>query len=231
MIIGRRLLVSSEYRLILTSRGLNTEFGTSLIDAVYKKKKMKYGRIFLVLLPYYDVDEIIEEVCRKMGFTEIYLSENYKGVDISQMPDVDAVYVTEGNTFMVAKYCRDNGFDEYIRKMVLDGGATYIGSSAGAIYASNSFEEACNFDSNDTFSFDYTGLKLLPGNEFKSDTVIPHYSFTQLQTYIKDFMSPTDIAKYGIIYNVSNEEALILDCICDESGNRELGNHSRIRLL
>lgn len=221
--------MSSKYRLILTSRGLNTDFGTRLIDTVYEKKKMKKGKIFLVLLPYYDVDEIIENVCKDMGFTEVYLSENYKGMDISQMPKVDAVYVTEGNTFMVAKYCRDNGFDEYIRKMVL-GGATYIGSSAGAIYAGNSFEEARNFDSNETNSFDYSGLKLLPGNEFKSDTVIPHYTFAQLQTYISEFMSSADIAKYMKIYNVSNEEALILDCVCDESGNRELINHSRIRV-
>lgn len=221
--------MSSEYRLILTSRGLNSDFGTRLIDTVYEKKKINKGKIFLVLLPYYDVDEIIENVCKDMGFTEIYLSENYKGMDISQMPEVDAVYVTEGNTFMVAKYCRDNGFDEYIRKMVL-GGATYIGSSAGAIYAGNLFEEARNFDSNETGSFDYSGLKLLPGNEYKADTVIPHYTFAQLQTYIREFMSPTDVAKYMKIYNVSNEEALILDCVCDESGNRELINHLRIRV-
>ena len=47
---------SNLYRLILTSRGLNTNKGTELIRCAYEKEKMEYGSIFLLTFPEYGVD-------------------------------------------------------------------------------------------------------------------------------------------------------------------------------
>lgn len=64
------------------------------------------------------------------------------------------------------------------------------------------------------------------------DTIIPHYTYKQVQTYIEN-MDGIERSKYLEIYNVANEEALILDCkrIADGSTKMvELIKKRRIRL-
>lgn len=109
---------SNLYRLILTSRGLNTNKGTELIRCAYEKEKMEYGSIFLLTFPEYGVDEIVKNNCEKMGFKNIFLAKEFEGKSIGSIPKTDAIYVTEGNTFEIVEYIRKNGFDEYIRNSV-----------------------------------------------------------------------------------------------------------------
>lgn len=218
---------SKPYKLILTSKGLNTKTGMELVKRVYQKEKICYGSIFLLTLPVYGVDKIIIDACKKLGFDNIYLAKDYQNKKIEEMPIVDAVFVTEGNTFEVAEYIRQNNFDKYIRN-IIENGITYIGSSAGAILASASFEEAENFDSNFIKMTDFTGLKIMPENENVSDIVIPHYTYRELQNYINS-MEEEQVVCYRTIYNVCNEEALVLDC--KRVGNNvELIKKRRIRV-
>ena len=123
---------SKTYKLILTSKGLNTRKGTILIRRAYEKEKIKYGSIFLITFPRYEVDEIVVRNCEELGFENIFLVKEFEGKSICEMPEVDAIYVTEGNTFEIIDYIRKNHFDTYLCNMI-DNGATYIGSSAGAI--------------------------------------------------------------------------------------------------
>lgn len=202
---------TNEYKLILTSRGLNTTFGKNLLKSVFEKEKLVPTSIFLMTLPSYEVDDIIIKHCEELGFTDIYKAGDYEDLDVNDMPDVDYVFVTEGNTFEVAEYMQINRFDVYIRNQVFRNRAIYIGASAGAIIAAKSFREAENFDSNFVGMTKFRGLMLLPHEDGVGDTVIPHYTFKQLQTYI-DNMDKIDRSRYSVIYNVANEEALILDC-------------------
>lgn len=63
---------SKTYKLILTSKGLNTRKGTILIRRAYEKEKIKYGSIFLITFPRYEVDEIVVRNCEELGFENIY---------------------------------------------------------------------------------------------------------------------------------------------------------------
>lgn len=218
---------SAQYKLILTSRGLPTSLGKKVLKKTFEKERLVPGSIFLMTLPKYGVDEAAVRACRELGFTEIYLAGEYEGKDIREMPEVDAVYATEGNMFEVADYARKHHFHDYIKFMVLRG-ATYIGASAGAVFASASFKEAENFDKNFLKMTDFQGLCLLPGDHGLSDTVIPHYTFKQLKTYMAG-VSGEERARYRNLYNICDDEALILDCKKTEKAV-ELLKKRRIRV-
>lgn len=218
---------SKPYKLILTSRGLNTNMGKDIIRKVYDKEKIEYGSIFLMTVPGYEVDDIVVQNCKELGYKEVYVAKDFEQKTIEEMPEAEAIFVTEGNTFEVIEYIRKYHFDEYIKKMV-EQGATYIGSSAGAILSGGSFKEAENFDSNFAGITDFTGLGIMPREGDLSDVVIPHYTYKQLRNYIGN-MTDEEIHKYKTIYNVSNEEALIMDCKRVE-GNVEMIKKRRIRV-
>lgn len=218
---------SNLYRLILTSRGLNTNKGTELIRCAYEKEKMEYGSIFLLTFPEYGVDEIVKNNCEKMGFKNIFLAKEFEGKSIESIPKTDAIYVTEGNTFEIVEYIRQNGFDEYIRNSV-NCGATYIGSSAGAILASGFFQCALDFDSNFSGVLDFNGFGFLPRKGALSDIIIPHYTYKQVQCYISS-LTEEEVKQYGRIYNVANDEVLVLDCKRTEDQVQML-NRRRIRI-
>lgn len=201
---------SKTYKLILISKGLNTRKGTILIRRAYEKEKIKYGSIFLITFPRYEVDEIVVRNCEELGFENIFLAKDFEGKSICEMPEVDVIYVTEGNTFEIIDYIRKNHFDTYLCNMV-DNGATYIGSSAGAILASAWFKCALDFDSNFSGVYDFTGFNLLPREGNFSDTVIPHYTYKQIQNYIGS-LPDEEVGKYRTIYNIANDEVLILEC-------------------
>lgn len=214
-----------EYKLILTSRGLNTLYGRQLMHTVFERESFKPTNIFIITLSEYEVDDIVINACKKLGFQEdkIYLAADYETKMLSEMPDVDYIYVTEGNTFEVVNYLRRNQFDLYIKKMI-GKGANYMGASAGAIISSFDFKQAENFDSNYMLMEDFTGLCLLP----EKDIVIPHYDYEQLQRYIA--ASPKEeIVGYSHIYNIRNEEALVFEC-SGVSGKVEIMRKKRIRL-
>ena len=94
---------------------------------------------------------------------------------------------------------------------MVDNGATYIGSSAGAILASARFKCALDFDSNFSGVYDFTGFNLLPREGNFSDTVILHYTYKQIQNYIGS-LPDEEVGKYRTIYNIANDEVLILEC-------------------
>ncbi|MBE6612249.1 MAG: hypothetical protein E7632_07135 [Ruminococcaceae bacterium] len=83
--------------------------------------------------------------------------------------DIDAVYISGGNTFGTMKRIRDAGFDAAIRNYVQNG-AVYIGGSAGAHIASAEISHVAAYD-RDTFGLtDFSGLGLYHG------IFICHYS-------------------------------------------------------
>ncbi len=190
-------------RLVLNSRGLNTKIGCKQIcerisdDEIYKKS------MFIVSYTPYGVDDIIiNNAVEIMGFQKenLYLSVN--GVPKGVIPDY--VYVTEGNTFEVLQYMRDNLLIDYIKVLMKNERSTYIGSSAGAMIAGTDIMLASDFDSNFVGMIDFTALGLFDG------TIIPHYEPENLQMYIQNTEKHI-LNRYSKILSVSNDEVIVLE--------------------
>lgn len=198
------------YQLIFTSRGLTSRVGRCLISKALKTENLKGKDIFVVSFPGYHVDSILREECTELGFEagRIHLSKDYEGG--RQMPSrTSYFYVTEGNTFEIWEYMKVNGFDRYISEQIQDGG-TYIGCSAGAMIGGEDIILAQDFDRNFVELEDYKTLGLFEG------TIIPHYSYKQLQMYQKN-TSKEVLDKYKKIYSVDEHEVLCMK-ISEEGG-------------
>lgn len=216
-----------QYKLILTSRGVNSTFGKNLVKEVFKKENIDCNgkSIFLITYPEYEIDDLIEEACHELGFSIVYKSYAYENTQVDAMPEADMLFVTEGNTFDIIKYFRENKFDKYVKKIMDREGAVYIGSSAGAVLASNDIRIAELFDKNFGVNA-YSGFGLLPAT---IDAVVPHYTYNECKK-LRDTFSEDEIRKYGnVIYNVANSEALVLD-IQNTDEEKRLLRKKRIRI-
>lgn len=187
-------------KLILNSRGLNTKIGTDQILKALKGDDLAGKRIFICSYPDYEIDDKLLENCMHMGFLEknIFFSKN--GIPNES---VDYVYVTEGNTFEILNYMRENNLCQFIIE-VCKSGAVYLGSSAGALIAGVDCKIALDFDSNYVGMKDFAGLALFDG------VVVPHYTREQLKRYISESDYEL-INSYRKIYNVDNDNVLILN--------------------
>lgn len=83
--------------------------------------------------------------------------------------DIDAIYISGGNTFGTMKLIREAKFDKAIINYVRNG-AVYIGGSAGAHIASANIAHVAKYDK-DTF-----GLNDLSGLGLYNGILICHYS-------------------------------------------------------
>jgi peptidase E len=71
--------------------------------------------------------------------------------------------------------------DEFIKVMVLNQNATYIGASAGAMLAGCSFELALDFDKNRAGIDDFSGFDIIKGKT----AIIPHYTKKEFEKYVR----------------------------------------------
>ena len=158
--------------------------------------------MFIVSYPPYGVDDIIvNNAVKIMGFQKKNLYLSADGVPKGIIPDY--VYVTEGNTFEVLKYMRDNLFIDYIKVLMKNENSTYIGSSAGAIIAGTDIMLARDFDSNFVGMIDFTALELFDG------TIIPHYEPENLQMYIQNTERHI-LNRYSKVLSVSNDDVVVI---------------------
>ena len=187
-------------KLILNSRGLNTKTGTEQIGGVIKGNELKDKKIFICSYPEYEMDESIRENCIRLGFVEDNILFSKNGVPREA---VSYVYVTEGNTFEILNYMRKQEFCTFIIR-ACKAGSIYIGSSAGACVTGKDVKVALDFDTNYVGLQDFAGLHLIDG------AVVPHYTESQIKQYIAraDYRL---ISSYKTIYNVDNDNVLILN--------------------
>ena len=101
---------------------------------------------------------------------------NYYDADSYINLQIDAIYISGGNTFKTLERLKKCGFDREIVKYV-NNGVTYIGGSAGAHIASRDVEHVLAFDNNDTGVMDFQGLGLYEG------ILICHYSDSRKKIY------------------------------------------------
>ena len=237
---------NKEFTLILTSKGFESKEGTEIIKKALTKietegfannvskdlfdnDKSNPTSIFLVTISEYGADERMYEACKSIGFKNIYMSKDYEDImrngndDKKNMPHVDAIFISQGNTFEVMEYIRKYNFDEYIKEEIFRG-TIYIGASAGAILSGRDFELAEEFDRNFPRINNYTALGLLP----ETDTIIPHYTYEENKRFVEGLSDEVKM-RYTKIYNVANDEALIMRC--NKTDDRiELVSRKRIRI-
>ena len=114
---------------------------------------------------------------QEFGFKKenIYVFDYFSPLSFD-FPNVDAIYISGGNTFGTMKRIRDSGADKIITNYVRKG-TVYIGGSAGAHIASSSIAHVKKYDI-ETFGLnDFSGLNLFNG------ILICHYSEERREDY------------------------------------------------
>ena len=114
--------------------------------------------------------------------------------------DIDAIYISGGNTFGTMKLLRDSGFDKAIVDYVQNG-VVYIGGSAGAHIATADISHVAKYDT-DTFGLtDFAGLGLYHG------ILICHYTEKRKSHYEE----LTALGQYSVRTLTDSESILIKD--------------------
>ena len=112
--------------------------------------------------------------------------------------DIDAIYISGGNTFGTMKLIRDASFDKAIVDYVHKG-AVYIGGSAGAHIATADIAHVAKYDK-DTFGLtDFSGLGLYRG------ILVCHYT----EDRKSDFEALKALNKYRVI-SLSDDQSIVI---------------------
>ena len=90
--------------------------------------------------------------------------------------DIDAIFISGGNTFGTLHKIRECGFDADIISYVKSG-VVYIGGSAGAHIATKSIEHVAKYDENNVGMTNFDGLGLFDG------VLVCHYTYLRKYDY------------------------------------------------
>ena len=112
--------------------------------------------------------------------------------------DIDAIYISGGNTFGTIKLIRESGADKLIINLV-NNGAVYIGGSAGAHIVTPDITHVQKYDTNTFGLCDLSGLGLC------DRIFICHYNVDREKDYLELKVS----SKYKVT-TLTNDEYLVV---------------------
>lgn len=137
---------------------------------------------------------------KKYGFQRenIYVFNYYDAKAFCNL-DIDAIYVSGGNTFGTLSRLRTRKFDSEIINYVKNG-VTYIGGSAGAHIVTKNIEHVLPFDDNNCGMTDFNGLGLFDGILFC------HYNEERKPYYEKALKE----GKYKV-YKLTDEDSIVIN--------------------
>ena len=196
-------------KLIFTSKGMNQRRGRLIIGRQLANSDVSNKRIILFTLREYFIYEVLIKACIEMGFREENVTI-YDGEEHVEYGGIyDYVYVSEGNTFDIILMLRSTGMDKFIKSMVLDHKADYIGASAGAMLAGTSFQFAEIMDKNRVGINDCTGLELFD----RRVVIVPHYTKRELERFKRNIEKeqPEILDRYEEVLHVSNYGVLVVE--------------------
>lgn len=113
--------------------------------------------------------------------------------------DIDAIYISGGNTFRTLDRLKKCGFDKAIINYV-NSGVTYVGGSAGTHIATKNVEHVLQFDDNESGITDFNGLGLFDG------IIFCHYSDERKSYYEKAISE----GRYNV-YTLKDEDCIIIN--------------------
>ena len=214
-------------KLILTSQGLNTKTGFQLIQHVICKEDHSNQRILIITRHQYHISESLIAACEKLGFMKrnIVLFDGEAHTNAEGF--FDYIYVSEGNVFEILYDIQRFQLIPFVRQMVENKGAVYIGSSAGAVLAGTDVKMVgMDFDVNTWGLNDYRGFGLFSG------TIVPHYnSLEEFQRYMKN-TSEEEKEQYVNIYGVLQDGIIVMNRadVIDENLSLKYGRYHVMKI-
>lgn len=191
--------------LLLTSRGIQTKIGETLI-----KNKIRPGsadRLLIITVDDYGVNDYLVQAAKRIGFEEeniVVCGNAKKGEQITASGErFDYIYVGEGNTFEILNMLNQAEMLPNIRNQI-EKGSRFIGTSAGAMLAGQDIEFAKDFDKNFSGVKNLKGLNLFPGS------VLPHRDEDEFIRHCYNTDSES-LLRYQELYYVSNDQLLVWD--------------------
>ncbi len=145
---------------------------------------------------------VYEKRLMEFGFSrENICVFDYFSPSLCELPCMDVIYISGGNTFGTMRFLRKSGADKLILRQVNDG-AVYVGGSTGAHIASADIAHVAKYDA-DTFDLrDYSGLDLFDG------IFICHYSADRQE----DYENLKKAGKYRVI-PLRDEDSFVAESI------------------
>ena len=197
--------------MIFTSEGLNQKSGRKLIRKELAKDDVSDKKIILFTLCKYRFYEVLKNACLEMGFKDENITI-YDGEENTKVDDgfYDYIYVTEGDAFDIMEMIKGKGMETFIRRMVKENNATYIGASAGAILAGSDYLLAKEFKGNHSGITECDGFDLFG----KPATIIPHYTKEDLARFRVNMEAaqPGVLNRYkGNIMHVRDGRVLVVE--------------------
>lgn len=163
-------------------------------------------------VPYGNCFEWIYSVLKPLGIQNITMWTDLNNKSLKDLDQFSAIYIGGGNTFSLLKDLRISGFDEILKKYIIENEGIVYGGSAGAIVLGANIMTCAHMDLNSVKLQDYTGISLI-----KDYSIWCHYQEKDdqlIKAYIKEYEKP--------VIALSEETGVLL---CDE-GLKVLGNQS-----
>ncbi len=207
-------------KMILTSKGINTERGAELIKKGLEKlgfKDLCDKKVLIIeqernrnMLWYISS---IQEQLINMGFVKENISIFDNKWDMLKefvRPLYDIIYIGEGSVFDISLQMQAVPGIHNAIAWSMEKGGTYIGASAGAMMAGRDCKLARHFKEKLPTTMDGKvycppALGLLDG------AVIPHYKTKKEYTRFINSLSKEERSRYKSFYFVPEDEALVLE--------------------
>jgi len=189
-------------RVFLTSKAFSNE----TINSKLKKElgELDFVKAKVLYLPtavderIYTTDKYFGEMIQ-FGFQEKNIIKfDYKNAKAYEGLEIDVIYVSGGNTFLLLDRIQKCKFDKELKKYIKNG-AVYIGRSAGSHLVTQNVEHILNFDEVGEYIGDYEGLAIWDG------ILICHYNEDRKQIYDEEK------AKGHKIERLTDEEMLVVN--------------------
>ena len=145
----------------------------------------------------YTTDKYFSEMINFGFCEENVIRFDYKNAKDYAGLDIDVIYVTGGNTFLLLDRIKKCGFDIELRKYI-ESGVIYIGRSAGSHLITKNVRHVLNFDDVGEYSGDYEGLDIWDG------VLICHYDESRKCIYDEEK------AKGSNVEVLTDEEMLVI---------------------
>ena len=156
-----------------------------LVKQIGEDATMGYIPVAMPSEKYPDCKRWITSVFERYGLTDIETWTKLTEVTVETITDIDAIYISGGNTYQLLAKLRTAGLDSLLREFVSDGGVLY-GGSAGAIICGETIETTP--DENRVEITDTTGLGLLSNTDvwchYKIGDAVPQYATATGRTTI-----------------------------------------------